>query len=340
MTKTNTMRNILHILVIIALSITTTFAQDYHLSQYDMASMYLNPALTGMYGGDKGDFKVYNDYRSQWAALGTKPFTTEYLGFDMPVHQWNKNFGVGVYLISNSAPSGYFNTMTFMGSIAYDIMSKENSNGKHYLTTGVQIGFFYKDFNANNFTYDNQYSSNLGGFDQNIPSGEDFGKTSMANLDVNYGIFYKYIDAGKSFHPFAGVSIQHVNLPNESFTSQKSNLPMRFNFHGGCDMQINEELKLVPMLLYMSEAGATEFDLGMLAYYKISNGPFQAMLGADYRAGDAAVIHAGMKYGEHIFRFSYDINTSYLSAYTGGKGAWEFSIIITGIKGQPLFAKN
>ncbi len=323
-------------ILIIAISNNAAFAQDYHLSQYDMASMYLNPAQTGMYGGDKGDYKFYNDYHSQWAAL-SKPFTTEYLAFDMPVKKWDKNFGVGAYFINNAAPAGNFNTMTFMGSVAYDIMSKDNSNGKHYLTTGLQLGFFYKNFNANNFTYDDQYSATLGGFDQNIPSGEGYSKMAMANFDANYGIFYKYIDNTKNFHPFAGFALQHLTFPNESFTVQKSHLPMRFNFNGGCDMQINESLKLVPMFLYMNEAGATEFDIGMLGYYEINGGPFKAMLGADYRAADAFVIHAGMKYGEHVFRFSYDVNTSYLNAFTGGRGAWEFSIIITGIKGQPLF---
>ncbi|MGP8217534.1 MAG: PorP/SprF family type IX secretion system membrane protein [Bacteroidia bacterium] len=331
---------IAYILLVIAIGVNSAFAQDYHLSQYDMASLYLNPALTGMYGGDKGDVKIYNDYRSQWAALGTSAFTTEYLAFDMPVQKWGRNFGVGAFLISNAAPLGYFNTTTFMGSIAYDIMSKDNSNGKHYLTTGVQLGFFYKDINPGNFTYDNQYSSSLGGFDQSIPSGESFGKTSMANLDVNYGIFYKYIDDTKNFHPFAGFSVQHLDLPNESFTAQKSQLPMRFNFNGGCDIKVSEELKLTPMFLYMNEAGATELDIGMLGYYKISNGPFQAMLGGDYRAGDAFVVHAGMKYGEHVFRLSYDANTSYLDGFTDGKGAWELSVIITIIKGQPLFSSK
>jgi len=332
-------KTILHILLITAISGNTLFAQDYHLSQYDMASLYLNPALTGMYGGDKGSFKIYNDYRSQWAALGTNSYATEYLAFDMPVQKWGKNFGVGAFFINNSAPAASFNTMTFMGSIAYDIMSKESSGGKHYLTTGVQIGFFYKNFNANNFTYDNQYSSTMGGFDQNMPSGESYSKMAMANFDANYGIFYKYIESSSNLHPFVGFAIQHLTMANESFTPQKSDLPMRFNIHGGCDIQLNEALKLTPMFLYMNEAQATELDLGLIGYYKISNGPFQAMLGGDYRANDAFVIHVGMKYGEHVFRFSYDVNTSYLDAYTGGKGAWEFSIIITGIKGQPLFGK-
>ncbi|HTB07111.1 MAG TPA: PorP/SprF family type IX secretion system membrane protein [Bacteroidia bacterium] len=329
-----------YLLFAFAICGTPVFAQDFHLSQYDMASLYINPALTGMYSGEKGDFKIYNDYRSQWASLGNVPYSTEYLAFDMPVQKWGKNFGVGAYLIDNRAPAGSFSTMNFMTSIAYDIMSKENSNGKHYLTTGIQLGIFYKSFNPNSFTYDDQYSASEGGFDQSLPSGESFSKTGLVNFDANYGLFYKYIEETKIYHPFFGFSIQHLTMPNESFTTVKSHLPMRFNFQGGCDLQVTEKLKLIPEAFYMTEAGATEFDAGLLAFYKINTTQFQAMLGGDVRVADAVVIHLGIKYGEDIFRFSYDINTSYLNAFTGGRGAWELSLIITGMKGHPLFGKG
>jgi len=334
------MKKLIYTTLAFAISMNSLFAQDFHLSHYDMATLYLNPALTGMYGDEKGDYRIYNDYRSQWAALGTKPFNTIYLAFDMPVKKWGKNFGIGAYIIDNRAPAGAFSTMNFMGSIAYDIMSKDNTNGKHYLTTGLQIGIFYKSYNPAGFTFDNQYSPATGGFDQSIPSGEVFNKTGLVNFDAAYGLFYKYIEEDKNVHPYFGFSIQHLTMPNESFTLTKSDLPMRFNFEGGADVKVNEKLKLSPRFLYMYEAAATEFDIGMLAYYKIGTTAFNAMLGGDYRAGDAAIIDIGMKCGEDIFRFSYDINTSYLNAFTGGRGAWEFSLVLTGIKGQPLFAKS
>jgi type IX secretion system PorP/SprF family membrane protein len=334
------MKKYICIIILFVLSSSAVFSQDYHLSQFDMASLYLNPALTGMYGGEKGDYKIYNDYRSQWAALGTQSFSTIYLGFDMPIQKWGKNFGVGLYIIDERAPAGAFSTMNVMGSIAYDIMSKESSNGKHYLTTGIQFGAFSKTYNPANFTYGDQYSATLGGFDQSIPSGEVFNKSSVTDFDLDYGLFYKYIDEAAGVHPYLGFSLQHITMPNESFTLIKSDLPMRFNFEGGADFKASDNLKLSPRFLYMTEAGATEFDIGMLGFYKINTSLFEAMLGGDYRVNDAAVIHIGLKYGEDIFRFSYDINTSYLNAFTGGRGAWEFSLILTGLKGHPLIGKT
>ena len=33
----------------------TAGAQYFHLSQYDMATQYMNPGMTGMYGGEYGE---------------------------------------------------------------------------------------------------------------------------------------------------------------------------------------------------------------------------------------------------------------------------------------------
>jgi type IX secretion system PorP/SprF family membrane protein len=340
------MKVFIYTLITLLLSGTALLAQDYHMSQYDATTLYMNPALTGMYGDSWGDYKIYNDYRSQWASLA-QPYATIYVAYDMPIKIADKDFGVGGYIIDNRSPAGGFNTLTVMPSIAYNITGNGaskfisgSSSGKHYLTTGLQLGFFYKDFNPTNFTYDDQYSSDQGTFDQSIPSGESFAKTSMIKFDVNLGIYYKYIEKGKMFHPFAGFSIQHVTEPNESFTSYKDILPMRFNLNGGCDVAVNEQLKLVPTFLYMNQASVPEEDIGLIAYYKIQRSAYTPLLGCDYRFNDAIVVHIGIKQNEHVFRFSYDINTSYLNNFSGGRGAWEFSLILTGIKGAPFFAKG
>jgi type IX secretion system PorP/SprF family membrane protein len=309
-------------------------AQDFHMSQYDATTLYMNPATTGLYGGEKGDYKIYADYRSQWRALGIKPFATAYVAYDMHIQKWGRNFGLGAYIIDNNAGVGNFNTMNVMVSGAYDILNK--ADGKHYLSTGLQLGILYNSFNPSSFTYDNQYSASTGGFDNAIASGENFPNTSVVRLDANLGLFYKFIDKSKKFHPFAGFSIQHLNEPVTSVGPTKVRLPMRFNLLCGSDFQLNDALKLSPRILYMYEGGAKELNMGFLAYYRIKD-PFEIVGGIDYRLKDAFIIHLGLKEGRHTFRFSYDANTSYLSTYSAGKGAWEFSLILTGEKGKALF---
>jgi type IX secretion system PorP/SprF family membrane protein len=311
-------------------------AQDFHLAQYDAATLYQNPALTGMYLGEKGDYKISTDYRTQWKALGVKPFNTIFLSYDMPYLMKEKKFGFGAYIIDNRGGVGHFNTLGFMLSAAYDILK---GSDQHYLSTGLQLGLFQKSFDNDMYTYDEQYSSSSGTFDVNSPSYEEFGtgKQSIIRFDANFGIFYKYRDESKKLHPFVGLSIYHLNKPNETFTAYTNKLPMRFDVHAGCDIIINDKFTLTPKLLYMNQAKASEIYAGLVLFYKMKDNNLQPMLGLDYRHKDAIVIEAGLKQDHHILRVSYDINTSYLNNYTGGRGALEISLILTGIKGQPLF---
>jgi type IX secretion system PorP/SprF family membrane protein len=327
-----------HILLAAAFAAITTaaFAQeDYHLSQFQSAPLYLNPALTGMYMKQKGDYRVSSDYRSQWRALGTKPYTTIYLGYDMPLRKYDGKWGVGGYIINNRSGAGHFSTMNIMGSGAYNII---DGSDDHYLTTGLQMGLLYKTYDASTYTYDIQYDNSTGTFDQTIPNQETgLSKTSVVKFDANIGVFYKYMGEGKKYHPSAGFSIYHLTKPNESFTSYKSKLPMHFVFHSECDFDLKDNFILQPHFLYMNQAKAYEANIGVLAFYKINNSSLEILAGADYRYKDAIVAHIGFRQEQHIFRFSYDINTSGLNDYTGGRGAWEFSLILTGKRDQPLF---
>src|SRR5574343_341535 len=107
----------LNTLILMFVAVTGIKAQDFHLAQYDVASLYLNPALTGMYANeDDAQYTVYVDSRSQWRALGMKPFFTTYLGFDMPYKVQDKKIGLRAYFINNHTEPGNFNTTGFMVS--------------------------------------------------------------------------------------------------------------------------------------------------------------------------------------------------------------------------------
>jgi len=308
-------------------------AQDFHLSQFQSAALYLNPALTGMYGGEKGDYRIASVYRSQWRAIGLKPFVTAYLQYDMPLAKLDKRWGVGGYLINNKSQAGHFQTMNAMASGAYNII---NGTDAHHLSAGLQLGILYKNFDPAAYTYDVQYSAVTGGFEQSIPSGETFAKTSLVRFDANMGIFYKYADRNKKCHPYGGFAVYHLTRPDESFSGTKSRLPIHFTGHAGCDIELSDGLMLQPNLLYMNQAKAYEATGGFLLFYRIRNSSVDALGGCNYRHKDAIVAHIGLRQQQHYFRFSYDINISPLKTYSGGRGAWEFSLILVGEKDKPL----
>lgn len=311
-----------------------SYAQDFHLSQIDAAPHYFNSGLTGMYLGEKGDYKIYADYRSQWRSFGIKPYSTFYMAYDMP---FKKQFGLGGYLISNRNGAGGINSIQVMPSAAYRIT--KDADGEHQLSVGAQAGIIYRSFDPERYTYEKQFSPDSPTiFDQTIASGETFNKMSQVKFDAGMGVFYKYKKSDWKAHPFVGYSVYHLTRPNQTFTDiQKDKMPMRWVYQLGAHYKINEKVTVTPVILYMIQAKAQELNLGATGDYLLKDTKYTILYGLNYRSKDALILQAGMKYGPHIFMFSYDINVSSLNDYTNGKGAFEFSVKLTGIKGTSLF---
>jgi type IX secretion system PorP/SprF family membrane protein len=307
-------------------------AQDHHLSHYDIASMYLNPASTGMYQQENNDGKLYLDHRSQWNSLGIKPYLTSYIAYDKPCPVAKKNTGFGFYIINNNNGIGNFNKFTFMASGAYDIMSaRTNSAGgsnDHLLSVGIQAGFFYRSANPNSLNYDVQYSeANNGGFDKNISSNETYTGYNITRFDASFGIYYRYLKKEKKAHPYAGFSMSHLPRPNESLNGGVTRLPFKIAGYGGVDIEVNEQMDITPRVLYVTQAKAAELMAGVLFDYLVSENDVKVVAGFDYRLKDACIISLGLKHPYYSARFSYDFNTSGLAKYSSGRGAYELSMI-------------
>jgi len=307
-------------------------SQDFHVSQYDAVNLYMNPALTGVYFKPKIEYSVATAYRSQWKSISGKSFSTFIISFDKSF----RRFGLGGIVVNNRSASGGFNNFMGLLSGSYQIMN--DRRGPHSLTVGVQAGFLNKSFNPDKFTFDSQYSSGTaGGFDNNLPSQEQFDRTSIFKIDAHMGIFYKYIENSSLIHPFAGISVFHVTMPDESFTESESRLPIRVNGNAGVDFIVGDLVTLKTSALYMIQGTATEINGGVLVYYNISESDYDVIGGIHYRWKDAIIAQAGLRFQNHTFRMSYDINTSFLSQYSGKKGGVEFTLVMTGKKKTPFF---
>jgi type IX secretion system PorP/SprF family membrane protein len=129
-------------------------AQDFQLSQYDAPPMFLNPAMTGMFDGH---YRVHAHYRTQWAAVSSKPFTTAGVSFDMPV----KKFGIGAQVMNFRAGAGRYNVTSALLSFGYDLVFDKDNN--HHLALGMQVGVLQKSINVSSLTFGNQYNGFNGG---------------------------------------------------------------------------------------------------------------------------------------------------------------------------------
>lgn len=328
----------LYILLVFVFTWEVNQAQDFHLSQYEMAPQYLNPAMTGVFYGQDFDYRLGMNFRSQWKSILPKSYSTTSLGYDMKLEDKYEKFGVGGFIISNNAVAGSFKTFTLMLGGSYEVMEK---NSPHSLTVGLQLGFMNLSTPTNDYTFDQQYSASTeGGFDIALDNGENFNRQSLFRFDGNIGVQYKYLEKSSKWNPFGGLSLYHIMRPKESFTGHNVKLPIRWNFTLGTDYKIDDKWMVTPQILFMTQAKATDFNIGILAGYNFSsktNVTYRGLFGASYRNKDAVIIHAGINKQNQILRFSYDINISPLKAYTQSRGAFEISLILTAKRGEPIF---
>lgn len=295
-------------------------AQDFHLSQYDAAPLNTNPALTGMFAG-KHRFHLH--YRTQWASIATQPFSTFQAAWDMRI---NEKWAVGAQLSNYRAGSTHFNVLSFLPSVSYNLAI--SSNKKHRLTLGISAGFFNQSISPNDYTWGNQFvnDKNGGHFDDGITSGEKNIQRSIFKPDFNFGALYFFADPNAQFNPFAGITLFHLSRPKNSLFRENARLPIRFLLHTGVRIKINDVIDLLPKIYWQIQKRAQEITISGEVDYYIEN-PRLYLIGAlTYRIKDAVTIMFGGKWHEWMLRMSYDINTSKLTAYSKGRGAFEIGL--------------
>lgn len=314
------MKNINKIIVValIILFNANVQAQDAHLSQYDVSPILLNPALTGKM--EEGDFRIGANYRTQWGAINASSFTSTGLSFEA---KYGARWGVGAYATNNDL-GGFINAFNFMLSGSYQITDPLQQNYK--ITTGLQAGVLYKRIVPQEFTFDSQFEN--GNFNADRPSGEIFNKTNSVVPDFNWGIAYIHSDKNLKINPYAGISLFHISMPKESFTSADGErLPIRWVFNGGAKFKINDKLIIDGRGLFLLQKSAKEINFGALAYYTMPDEDYTMLGGVDIRWNDAVIFNIGLKHKNIIYRLSYDYNTSSLNNFSSGRGGTELSII-------------
>lgn len=307
------------LLALALLGATASHAQDAQLSQYDAASVLLNPALTGMY--ENSDFRVSSNLRSQWNSLSSNFLTTAF-SVDMSK---DRQFGFGAYL-DNYNMAGVVNDFRTGLTGAYNVSS---AKAKHTLSVGVNLGLIYKKVNDKDLVWDAQY--NRDHFDSDLPTGELFQKMGRMMPDLGIGVAYRSVDRNRRFNPFGNFALFHITTPDESiFREQRSTMPIRYSVNGGVRVTVTEGVDIIPQGLYMRQGADQQVQAGVMGVVALMNDVYGVMGGASYRLNDAVIAQVGIKHGNNMYRFSYDINVSPLRSYTHNNGAFEFSIVYFG----------
>jgi type IX secretion system PorP/SprF family membrane protein len=324
------MKRILLILIA-CLTIGKAKSQDFHLSMYDAAPMFLNPAMTGVF---EGDWRVHTHYRTQWKAVNFEPYTTALVSFDMPFKKW----GFGGQVMNYRAGIGNYNALQGLVSAGYS--TPIDANKAHNIAFGVQAGMTQKSVEYQLHTFNNQYTTtNGGGFDNSLASGESFDGQSFVVPDVNAGLMYYYARQQSWINPFVGLSAFNLLTPSESWYGVDNSLPMRFYMHAGARVNITETIFVLPKVLVMQQEEFSEMTLAMDAGFFLKEAELYLLGGLVYRAKDAFVLSIGARKSHFIAKIAYDINTSSLAPSTTGRGAFELSFTYMKQKPKPKEVK-
>jgi type IX secretion system PorP/SprF family membrane protein len=317
-------------LVLLLLSTDLVFSQDIHFSQFQHAPFNLNPASAGQFNGD---YRFIGNQRTQWRSV-TVPYVTFGGSVDARGVAGQENLAGAFSLYHDKAGDSQFSTLQSNIALAYLFSLSEDS--LHFLSGGVQIGLTQRSIDYSALNFDSQYSGYS--FNPNLPHGETFGRDRYSNFNLNVGASYFYQPEERKVIQF-GFSAFNLTAPDQSFFLQPNvDLSRRYHFHTSGVFKMNEEIDLLPAVLFMYQRPHREIILGSSARYIIEKTEYSYRTihaGIFYRNRDAGYAMIGMDYDNLFVGVSYDLNVSQLKVASNGRGALEFSLIYIVRKYKP-----
>lgn len=326
-----TLCNYVKIFIVITLCISkySSNAQDLHFSQYFNTPLLINPANTGF--APDVDWRVGLNYRNQWASITPNPYKTMAAWGDMQL--FNNRFengwvGIGGSLLKDVAGSGGLSATRGFASVAYHQLV----GLKSLVSGGLNFGFVNKRIDLSKLTFDNQWNGKF--FDVTIPSGETFSYNSVTYLDIGLGLNYALYPSDAAYVN-VGFSAMHLNRPRESFFSNKitdTRLNPRLTLFFNGSFKVNNQWIVNPNI-YISKMGtAYETVGGLNAHYNLSgDGNSQLIAGLYLRLKDAFIPMIGYQWNNLAITVNYDATSSTLGTYNQTQGAYELSIVKTGL---------
>ncbi|MEN9684253.1 MAG: hypothetical protein RLZZ28_39 [Bacteroidota bacterium] len=315
-------------LLIAMVAIGYTPAQDLHFSQYFNTPMLVNPANTGF--NPDYSYRIGGNYRNQWANVGN-PYKTMSLWGDAKLltdRFENGWIGVGASLLKDAAGSGSLTATSAFGSIAYHQLLGYNS----LLSGGFSVGYTSKRIDISKLSFDNQWNGRF--FDQTVPSNEPFAYSQVGYLDLQMGLNYAYFASDKVYFN-AGVSIMHINTPRESFFDpgvSDNRIPRRYTAFINGSIKLQDIWILNPNLYVSKMGNAWETVIGFNANRDLTgDGMNQLIVGLYYRNNDALIPMMGYQVNDLKFTVNYDATVSTLGNINGSRGAYEISIVKSGV---------
>jgi type IX secretion system PorP/SprF family membrane protein len=311
-------------------------AQDPQFSQFYAAPLYLNPAFAGTAMMPR----VTLNYRNQWPSLSAN-FVTYSASADLFSQRFNSGLGL---LLTNDRQFSNLVTTDIAAIYSYHLKINDEISAN----LGVQGSYVSRGIDFGDYTFGEQIRQYLTtGAYPPLSSSIDPIVSNGTTPRLNYADF----STGAMVYSdkfWAGVSVHHLNQPNQSFNDKDARLPMKVGIQAGYRIPladylignnlgdaIDREKSLTPAIHYKRQGNFDQLDAGIYLTYA------PLVLGAWYRgiplksytkngekilSHDAAIILLGYRQDNFSIGYSYDATISSLGS-TGG--AHEISLSYT-----------
>ncbi|WP_111599858.1 PorP/SprF family type IX secretion system membrane protein [Chitinophaga skermanii] len=303
----------------------TVHAQDLHFSQYFNSPLTTNPANTGFI--PDGDYRLGVNYRNQWANIPV-PYKTMSAFGDFQLMKDKLEYGwvgVGGVILHDVAGTGNLTSTKVYGSVAYHQLMGQSS----LLSAGFNVGWANKRIDMSKLTFFDQWNGQF--FDAQLPTAEPISQNNVNYLDLQVGLNYAYFPTD-DIYINAGLSVQHVNKPKETFYNYNNQIDRRFIGFLNASLKLSDKVIINPSAYFAQQAKAREIVAGGNAAYNLSgDGEQQVFGGIYYRLDDAAIFLVGYQIKNVKIMFNYDVTTSAFSAANRRQGAYEIGIVYTGL---------
>ncbi len=288
-------------------------AQDAQFSQFYAMPLYLNPGFAGT--ASQHRFNLI--HRIQWPNL-PKAFNTTALSYDYNMRHLNSGFGL--MFIHDQAGTGGLVNNNLGGFYTYKIHLEKG----WVISPGLQFSYNMRNLDFSKLVLNDQLEFNSGG----IPTTSDPDVRKVQGIgffDFATGLLV-YNKLG-----WGGVSVYHLNEPNQSFTENIDRLPAKYSLHGGVRIplyngpQERERISsIAPSFIYKKQGRFQQLDLGFHFHYNpIMAGFWYRGLPLirdeySYQRHDAVSFLFGLRFDQFDVGYSYDFTVSSMGPTSGG----------------------
>lgn len=318
------------------LSVHFISAQDIHLSQYHFDRLMVNPALTGIFNGNRQVslihkqqyFSVPVDYLTFSGSYDTKFLKTQnQRGF----------FSAGVLFNYDQAGDAQL----ALGSLTLNGSYTRALTRSFFISAGAYVGGGQRSFKYDETTDNLQFNEQWDGsaFNPSLPSGESFDRSNFFFFDVGAGLNLRLQGRDRTKID-VGLGGFHLTQPNYAFYSNGDiPLPIRTSIYALGVLKLFSRLDLYANGLRQNQGPYEETVLGGGIIIHISNKiarEVELHIGAASRLKDAVIPMIAIGYDGWKAGFAYDINTSNFKVATNKAGGPEFFVNYNWKKLWPL----